>query len=151
MSDNNAYTTTASQWTFLSHLHRLESHTKVRFLCCVQTYDEDTALLSVEHRYPPGIKSHYSEALVDLRLVLESVKRETVQCGAWINVVGYVVFVQREGRKGRGVVIVPMVQALLVWDAGAVRVDRYENVLREHLAMMQACQNSRGESPVKDT
>lgn len=138
MSETSAYATTASQWTFLSQLHNLEPRTKVRFLCCVQDYDEDTALLTVEHKYPPGVRSRYCEALVDVRLVLETVERAVLQKGAWVNVVGYVLFVERRDHKAKAAIGVPMVQALLMWDAGAVRVDQYEQVLRGHLAIMQA-------------
>jgi hypothetical protein len=64
-----------------------------------------------------------------VNLVLETLTHETLQQGQWVNVVGYVIEVQRATGKG-GVKV--HVQALMMWSAGpAMDVQQYERTVDE--------------------
>ena len=86
-------------------------------------------------------------------MILESLKREDTQVGAWLNVVGYVEevlneekmrqgqaqrqvgFAKRDGdrvRDGPRAVRV-RVQAVMLWNAGGVKIGEYERTLGERL------------------
>ncbi|RMD41095.1 hypothetical protein DV735_g4040, partial [Chaetothyriales sp. CBS 134920] len=119
----------ASQLVFLHELHRLKAGTKVRFVCCTLDYDITTGLLLVEHAYPTTAP-RTPRAHVDVRLVIETTKSELFERGAWINVIGYVEELPRQrGRPGSTAAATnrdPRVQAILLWDAGALTVSDYE-------------------------
>lgn len=93
-------------------------------------------------------------------MVLEGLKREDTQVGAWINVVGYVEEVLREGsrrgqrqRQGQGQgktvlatgkgeevgegsrMVRVRVQAIMLWNAGGVKIEGYERTLEERLEL----------------
>ena len=63
--------------------------------------------------------------------------------GRWLNVIGYVLSgPQEKKRKSTNAgnaqstskeVPLPIVQAVLLWDAGAINVDEYERVLQKHM------------------
>lgn len=96
-------------------------------------------------------------ALVDVNVILEGLKREETLVGAWINVVGYVEEVLKEGRSGQGQrqgqaktglmtekrdkgeqasrVVRVRVQAVMLWNAGGVRFGEYERTLEERLKL----------------
>lgn len=59
-------------------------------------------------------------ANVDVVHVLERIKRQELDVGSWINVMGYV-----ERRKEKGV----FVQAVAIWDAGNVDLIAYEKAV----------------------
>lgn len=46
--------------------------------------------------------------------------------GEWVNVVGYITDIRRDREK-----IEVCVQAVMLWSAGAVRVEEYEMAVRE--------------------
>ena len=83
-------------------------------------------------------------AEVNLDHVLDTVARSDLETGAWINVIGYVNagFVRRQTVAGITVKenIVP-VQAVMLWNAGAINVQEYERALMAR--MEAAAQNSR--------
>ena len=86
--------------THLTFLTSLSSHsigTKVRFLGCVLAYNAQIGLLELAHAYPPSLSSSNVRAMVDVNIILETMKKEDFEIGAWINVVGYV---QGSKRKG---------------------------------------------------
>jgi hypothetical protein len=73
---------------------------------------------------------------VDLQLVLESIKVPDLQRGSWLNVIGYIRKSEQRYKKTGNPsaddirrVPVPNVQAIIVWDAGAIRVGDYEAAL----------------------
>ena len=90
-------------------------------------------------------------------MVLEGLKREDTQVGAWINVVGYVEEVVREGKRGQGQgqvqekmgpgtrnrervskgprVMRVRVQAIVLWNAGGVKIGEYERTLENRLKL----------------
>jgi hypothetical protein len=128
----------ASQLVLLSHLDGVVSGTKVRFLgwyvgtfeehvtgrlirivcCSIDEYLVKTATLRLKHEYTPF--NAHKFANVDIQHVLESVKRIDVDVGTWLNVIGYV-----EAREEEGI----FVQAVVVWNAGNVDLEAYENSL----------------------
>jgi Telomere capping, CST complex subunit len=73
-----------------------------------------------------------------MTLILESVKPEMLQSGTWLNVIGCSVNepplrrsrVLRSGSAG-GDTDGGIVQAVLVWSAGALRIEEYERVLMQ--------------------
>ena len=134
-----------STLTFLSSLPTTPIGSKVRFLGCVTQYALSSAILSLEHDYPC---SHASTtvALVDVNLLLESLKREDTQVGAWVNVIGYVEGVVGDGRvvelgEGNGLstggarIVEVKVKAVMLWSAGGVRIGEYEKALEERLSV----------------
>lgn len=88
-------------------------------------------------------------------MVLENLKREDTEVGAWINVMGYVERVWREGKReqgqGQGKTVLAKdkrkweleepkavrvkVQAIMLWSAGGVKIGEYEKVLEERLKL----------------
>lgn len=116
----------------------------------VQEYDVPSATLVLKHRYPVSADDRNRTApagvavtaRVNIEHVLESLKSEDLQVGAWVNVVGYV---QRERRsrsrrrgtagtatacrEGGGMRRGSKVQAVMLWSAGAVKLDAYERAV----------------------
>ena len=89
-------------------------------------------------------------ALVDVNLLLETIERENLEIGAWVNVIGYVGGVSRgeeAGLLGRnqssklkhvdadtgGKTVKVEVQAVMVWSAGAVKTSDYERAIERRL------------------
>ena len=64
-------------------------------------------------------------ANVDIEHVLEDLKHDAVEVGAWINVMGYV-----ERRNDKDV----FVQAVAIWNAGNVDLDAYARAVEERKA-----------------
>ena len=95
-------------------------------------------------------------------MVLEGLKREDTQVGAWINVIGYVEEMVREGKRGQGQVQEKMgpatrngervregprvvrvrVQAIVLWNAGGVKIGEYERTLENRLKLEEGSRTS---------
>ncbi|KAL1962488.1 hypothetical protein VTN77DRAFT_9609 [Rasamsonia byssochlamydoides] len=123
---------------FLSELATLPLHSKVRFLGCVSRYDISTGRLILEHKYPTTSKTTTTSTTtvpVDINLLLETVKAEDLQVGAWLNVLGYV----RENSSkdddsrnhDRASNSAIYVEAVMIVPAGPVNVGEYERILRD--------------------
>ena len=89
--------------------------------------------LLLQHAYPKHARPipHVS---VDVNLILETTQSSVFQSGNWVNVIGYVRKTQLRNRKEfslRSAKDTVSVQAILIWDAGALRIDGYENTLEE--------------------
>lgn len=132
-----------SKHIFIHQISDQELNAKVRFLSCVVDYDHKTGRLTVEHDYPRGTASKsLTRAVVDISMVLEGMKPDLLQPGNWINVIGYVrnrsLSTARRSSTSRRKIVgeLPEVQAVLVWSAGAIQVDKYEKTMAEHLASM---------------
>lgn len=66
-------------------------------------------------------------ALVDVQLVLEKLGAEQTRIGEWVNVVGYITSVPtRAGKSATHEGPSVHVQALLLWSAGPLDVQKYE-------------------------
>lgn len=142
MADNASNAPRASKLIFLSQLCEQQTTSKVRFLCCVLDYDIETGHLLVEHNYAPTA-THRSNtrAAVDAKLILEIVDQTCLQKGAWINVIGYIEHLPKSrSQKSRkplndiDILGLPRVQAVLMWNAGAIHVDKYEKTMKEILS-----------------
>jgi len=94
-------------------------------------YSGASAVLTLEHNFPE--KANVS-ALVDVRLVLETLKAEQTRVGEWVNVIGYISSSEPSPRKpkevDRGHEKVH-IQALILWSAGPLNIQKYE----EHVAL----------------
>jgi len=137
--------------TFLTELANVSAATKVRFLGwyysssppertndadigdSVISYDVSKAILVLEHRFP--IQSSFPRAAVDVSMVLETIKAEDLRAGAWLNIIGYVHNSAKRTKETRAHnalrhdVPLVTVQAILLWNAGSLKVGDYEQAL----------------------
>lgn len=85
------------------------------------------ASLTLEHNYPAGNNCH---AVVDVGLLLETLKSTDVGVGEWVNVMGYITepraMAEKTPRSRKDEVVI---QAIVLWSAGSVRLDDYEKIL----------------------
>ncbi|PSR97674.1 CST complex subunit Ten1 [Coniella lustricola] len=118
-----------SRLTLLASLPSFDWGTKVRFLGCVTSYSAAAGRLVLEHDCP---KSCQVKAWVDVRLLLEKLTFEHTAVGQWVNVIGYITLKPQASRKhaqdglDRSTVDV---QALMLWSAGPLDIERYETCL----------------------
>ena len=101
----------------------------------VLNYEVLTACLHVEHRCLQVSAPSLSTA-VEITHVLETVKSTDLHVGSWLNIVGYVRRSlasrnKRKRAKDPAPVLQPqvIVQAILIWNAGAVSISEYERTL----------------------
>lgn len=94
----------------------------------VASYSTLSATLVLEHSFPAQANV---SALVDVRLLLETLKGEQTRVGEWVNVLGYVDPEPAEGarRVDRGGTMKVSVQALMLWSAGPLDIKRYETCM----------------------
>ena len=118
--------------TYLTSLSSQNPGAKVRFLGCIRAYDTQVGVLELMHSYPPSSPSSNMRALVDIGVIVETMKREDLEVGAWVNVVGYV---QGHERKAREDVLTINVQAIMVWGAGSVRLGQYEKAVASRMGL----------------
>ncbi|KAI0394270.1 CST complex subunit Ten1 [Xylariaceae sp. FL0594] len=119
----------------LSALSKQQIGTKVRFLGCVTSYSTQRAEVSLRHDYPAAAEG--VEAIVDVKLLLETLKSHETDIGQWVHVIGYTTFVKA------GVVVDAQdpsrrktaprvgVQALTLWVAQDLDLGKYETTLSE--------------------
>jgi hypothetical protein len=93
----------------------------------VTKYATKTAVLTLQHDHPPGNRLR---AFVNIRLVLETIKAQETQVGEWVHVMGYV-DTSRPKPNGLGEENLNgvHVQAIVLWSAGPMKLDRYEEVM----------------------
>ncbi|CAK7234777.1 hypothetical protein SCUCBS95973_009049 [Sporothrix curviconia] len=110
----------ASELCFLSDLPMKAAGTKVRFLGCVTAYDMAVGVLTMQHQCQRQPTAHRIEvhARVNIDLVLERLTAEQMTVGAWVNVMGYMTNVDDSSDVH--------VQALLLWSAGPLDLQAYE-------------------------
>ncbi|EXJ85840.1 hypothetical protein A1O1_06209 [Capronia coronata CBS 617.96] len=130
---------TPSRFVFLSEIPSLPAATKVRFLGCVVDYDSLSGRLLLEHAFPKAAQPG-PHALIDVNLILESTPSSVLERGRWVNVIGYVQNAHQGGRKRKATQLhnkdLPVfVQAILMWDAGPLRIADYEATLEEQIQM----------------
>ncbi|OCT47490.1 hypothetical protein CLCR_03729 [Cladophialophora carrionii] len=102
-------------------------------------YDSARSQILLEHAFPKDI-SPVPRIWVDITLVLETTESTTLALGTWINVIGYVQATPRPIRRKSGNRFqraAQPLQAILIWDAGAVRIGEYENTLEEMMRTKQ--------------
>lgn len=131
---------------FLSTLPTVHLGSKVRFLGCVTKYTLSTGILTLQHAYHPHFATNVI-ALVDVSLLLENMKREDLEVGAWVNVLGYCEGVvekrlhmkDQKGRDDDAGRVQVKVKAVMLWNAGGVKIGEYERVLAERVANENDC------------
>jgi hypothetical protein len=100
----------------------------------VDSYNTSTATLLLKDRFPAGTSS----TAVNVANIIDALNVELIQVGAWVNTIGYV----RE--SGRQITVtgskftmhsdlgpVTAVDAVIMWSAGAVKLDAYETAVRD--------------------
>jgi hypothetical protein len=94
----------------------------------VTNYATKTSILTLKHNYPRDSKV---QALVDVRLLVNTLKSEETRIGEWVNVIGYI----QEPRQKKHPVPTPspylevQVQAIVLWPSGPLKLDGYEKSL----------------------
>ncbi|KAG9242440.1 CST complex subunit Ten1 [Calycina marina] len=116
-----------SRLILLADLPTLPAAQKVRFLGCVTSYSTKKASMTLEHNHPAGNKLR---ALVNIELLLNTLKSTQTSIGEWVNVIGYTKAsatsgVSASARSGP----VVEVEALVLWSAGPLKLDGYEQSL----------------------
>ncbi|OJD34811.1 telomere length regulation ten1 [Diplodia corticola] len=139
-----------SRLVFLSDLKRMDVGDKARFLGCVDGYDARTGTLTLKHAYPakPSVV-----ARVNIDHVLESVKCNDLEIGAWLNIIGYVQSPpqtaslsstvprasrsnppppKRRAKKAQREKLADgvYVQAIMLWAAGDIKLEDYEEAVK---------------------
>ena len=113
------------------------------------SYSSHTGILELQHAYL-ALRASPVLASVDVNLLVENIKREDLEVGAWVNIIGYLGRVLAEGENGNtgrkqpekigdqviGVetkLVKVEVQAIMLWSAGAIKIADYEMALEERL------------------
>ncbi|KAI0813392.1 CST complex subunit Ten1 [Xylaria sp. FL0064] len=113
-----------SKRCLLSALCKKQVGEKVRFLGCVTGYSTHSARLTLKHHCPK--ENDDVEALVDINLLLETLKSEQTDAGQWVHVIGYITFVNPGSSRSKSVPRIG-VQALILWIAQDLDLKAYEN------------------------
>lgn len=93
-------------------------------------YDSVLATLHLKDRFASTTAPSTSgSASVNVAHVLDALNFELTQVGAWVNVVGYIqnAVDVRQGSSSASV----EVDAVLIWSAGAIKLDEYEAAVRD--------------------
>ncbi|KAI4122330.1 MAG: hypothetical protein LQ347_006539 [Umbilicaria vellea] len=127
---------------FLSELKQQPPGAKVRFLGCVTKYSTTSGCVTLQHVFPESLAPPVI-AVVDVNLLLSTLKSTDTQVGEWVNVIGYLESSnedcdarrqqlhgesaqQQGGNEAARRTRVYRVQAVMLWSAGAVRIADYE-------------------------
>lgn len=84
----------------------------------VNQYHEPTASVFVFHHFP---SQGPHTAQVDISQLLDTIDRQNLQIGAWLNIIGYITPSASKSRS--------KVQAITLWSAGAINLQQYETAL----------------------
>lgn len=76
----------------------------------------------MEHNYPPG---NAVKAMVDIRLLLNTLKSNETQIGEWVNIIGYIEAGQPI-KRGELEQLSVNVQAVVLWSTGPLKLQAYE-------------------------
>lgn len=106
----------------------------MRFLGCVISYLTASATLMLEHRQPKDITGPVVRVYVNVDHVLERLGPQQTRAGQWLNVIGYITTpppsTNARDLSDHQASMAPVgIQAILIWSAGAVDVQRYEAVV----------------------
>jgi hypothetical protein len=82
--------------------------------------------LTLEHNVHNGAKA---QALVDIKLLLETVTSDQTRVGEWVNVTGYITSIAMNGERHQ-----VGIQALLLWSTGPLDLARYARSLDHAIA-----------------
>ncbi|KAI7977747.1 hypothetical protein EIK77_009287 [Talaromyces pinophilus] len=112
----------------------------------VTRYDVVRGRLELEHNYPPlprrkkkrDASSAPRRVLVDIYHVLKTITRDQLQVGSWLNVFGYIRS-EMQGKEDANNSQL-YVEAVMISDAGAIRIAEYEQSLTDMQAATQKLQ-----------
>ena len=151
-----------SKHVFLKELAKLPGGCKVRFLgwyaaylghsdylgqlvypSSVVDYNASEGYLTVQHDFPKTA-SPVPHVTVNIDLILETTKCSELQYGAWVNIIGYVerstlgaVKRKRSSSYSKPQGFDTKIQAVLLWDAGAIDVPSYERTIALQQEVLQ--------------
>lgn len=116
-------------------------------------YEDKKAFLHVEHRYLHDAAQNVSIA-VEITQVLGILNSTDLQAGSWLNVIGYVRrSLPRKNKRKRAnestPILLPQViiQAVLIWNARAVKTLDYERTLRHQQEVKRLAIESMADRP----
>ncbi|KXT05741.1 hypothetical protein AC578_1083 [Pseudocercospora eumusae] len=126
----------------LHQIREQEQGTKIRFLGCVHAYSGKRGFLVLKQDFP-ATTAKSPMVLANISSLLETMNRDLLQTGAWINIVGYVrkparsainEDVRRDGKTStrRRPISIPYLEAIMIWSAGAVNVTSYTSAARSY-------------------
>ena len=118
--------------TLLTSLPSQAAGAKVRFLGCVDSYNRQTGSLRLSHAFPSSPNDSHVQAVVDVNVILENMKRKDLETGTWVNLIGYV---QKRKKTAADSGVSVDVQAVALWGAGSVKLGKYEATVAERLAV----------------
>lgn len=110
----------------------------------MRKYDVSLGHVILEHNYPRS-RDEPKTVAVDINAVLEGLKSEELRVGSWLNVLGYIresnqptssysssqTSSQQSAEMPAKVSPRPvLVEAIMVWPAGAIALGEYERILR---------------------
>lgn len=104
--------------------HHRNYHLNFLTILSVEAYNGETGNLRIRERFP-ATSSHIKAVNVNVDNILDSLYLELTQVGAWVNVIGYCRQIEESGMESD-----PAVDAVIVWSAGAIRLDEYEAAVR---------------------
>jgi len=93
----------------------------------VTRYNTSSGFLTVANSRPDGATD---KVLVDVNLLLETLKSTDTRVGEWVNVMGYIMMPPEDRNVLTGCHgTVTAVQAIVLWSAGSVKLEDYEKIL----------------------
>lgn len=105
-------------------------------------HDVKQGRLALEHNFSlssrdsSGSSRKPATVLVDIYHVLDAIKADALQVGAWLNVFGYVRSEAQEAKENEdGLTNDVYVQAVMISEAGAIRVAEYEQSIMDMRAI----------------
>lgn len=100
-------------------------------------YRGETATLVLKSEFTQRVTVH-----VNIQHILETARRDLLEVGAWLNIVGYVVkppsiedkqkALSSKGKQKRAKRKMPVVEATMFWSAGAIKLDSYQSAVRSY-------------------
>ncbi len=98
-------------------------------------YSVKTGIAILEHAFPPPPHINPT-AVVDVTLLLSTMKSTDLQVGHWVNIIGYLEARPSWWRQEiGGETVGAKVQAIMLWSAGGVKLGEYEKALAERQTM----------------
>ncbi len=96
----------------------------------------------------PVTNSTAPTAVVNIENILENINHELLQVGSWVNIMGYVRTSPADAaRRSKSSRDVPkpkeasqstVVEATMIWSAGAIKLDKYKSATQEYQKLHSA-------------
>jgi hypothetical protein len=95
----------------------------------VDRYDTSRGCLTLQHDFPHGSRA---KVTVDIKLLLSTLKSTDTDVGEWVNVIGYITTPTPIRHPViQGPKAITDIQAIVLWSAGPLKIDQYENMLSQ--------------------